>query len=217
MHRTPQQSSDASSATAKQRILDVAAEVFSRKGFAAARIDAIAEQAQANKQLIYYYFTSKSGLYEAVLDQLVETYKPLWLALQDATVDQMIRLRAKHSDGAERWRRLLAWEGVEYWDSEDHAIHMEEVRSRAYQVQTDVIARAQEEGTFPSGIEPKFASLLLLYSSLGPVALPQITKMVTGLDPTDPALQDGINQALETLIAGFNRRDEAGAGADTPT
>jgi TetR/AcrR family transcriptional regulator len=203
-YKVPYPPSDSDSATRKQRILDVAVDEFSRKGFAAARMDLIAEMAQVNKQLIYYYFTSKLGLYEAVLDLLVETYRPVWQEMEGATVEQMIELREKHADIAKPWRRLLAWEGVEYWDSENRTIHMEELRTKAYRAQTDVIANAQQEGNFPSGIEPQYASLLMLYSSLGPVALPQITKMVTGLDPSDPKLQAGITRALLALMRGFS-------------
>jgi len=57
-------------ACAKQRILDVAAEMFSSKGFAATRVDRIAQEAGVNKALIYYYFPSK----EAILDHLIESF-----------------------------------------------------------------------------------------------------------------------------------------------
>jgi len=56
--------------SAKQRILDVATEMFSRKGFAATRVDKIALEAGVNKALIYYYFPSK----EAILDSLIESF-----------------------------------------------------------------------------------------------------------------------------------------------
>ncbi len=40
---------------------------FAARGFAGARTAQIAEQAGVNKQLIFYYFGSKRGLYDAVL------------------------------------------------------------------------------------------------------------------------------------------------------
>jgi AcrR family transcriptional regulator len=54
----------------KQRILDVAADLFSQKGFAATSVDRVAEQAEVTKSLIYHYFSSK----EAILDHLIETF-----------------------------------------------------------------------------------------------------------------------------------------------
>ena len=51
----------------KTRILDAATEEFARRGFAGARVDEIAAKSGSNKQLIYAYFDSKLGLFEAVI------------------------------------------------------------------------------------------------------------------------------------------------------
>ena len=51
------------------RILDAAKDEFSRRGFDGARIEAIARRARANKQLVFYYYHSKRGLFHAVLTQ----------------------------------------------------------------------------------------------------------------------------------------------------
>ena len=50
------------------RILQAARAEFAEKGFDGARVDRIAERAQANKQLIYYYFTNKDLLFTQVLE-----------------------------------------------------------------------------------------------------------------------------------------------------
>ena len=43
----------------RQRILQAATLEFARKGFDGARIDDIARQANANKQMLYHYFGNK--------------------------------------------------------------------------------------------------------------------------------------------------------------
>lgn len=59
----------------KQRILKAATQVFAMKGKAGARMQEIADLAEANKAMIYYYYTSKDNLYETVLDAaLGETF-----------------------------------------------------------------------------------------------------------------------------------------------
>jgi AcrR family transcriptional regulator len=186
--------------SARQRILDAATEEFSSKGFASVRIDSIAARANANKQLIYYYFSSKSGLYDAVLDRMVDTYRPLWAAVREGSLEDMIRLRAEHSRNSMMWRRLLAWEGLEHWEHRDAAIHREEVRKTAYDNQREVIERAQAEGTFPGRVDARFASLLLIFASVGVAAFPQITKLVTELEPDDPAVAEGIDQVVSALL-----------------
>jgi len=195
---TPAGESDTSSA--RQRILDVAVEEFSTKGFASVRIDTIAARANANKQLIYYYFSSKSGLYDAVLDRLVETYRPMWAAMREGSLDDMIRLRAEQTRDGMLWRRLLAWEGLESWESRDTPIHREDLRKEAYDSQRAVIERAQQEGGFPADVDARFAALLLIFASLGAAAFPQITRLVTGLEPDDPAVADGVDQVIARLL-----------------
>jgi TetR/AcrR family transcriptional regulator len=49
------------------RIVAAAREEFARRGFEGARVDQIARRAGVNKQLLFYYFHSKRGLFSAVL------------------------------------------------------------------------------------------------------------------------------------------------------
>lgn len=54
----------------KKRIIEVAEHQFADKGFDAARVDDIAQDAGVNKALIYYYFKSK----EDILNHLIKTF-----------------------------------------------------------------------------------------------------------------------------------------------
>jgi AcrR family transcriptional regulator len=56
------------SAATKKRILDAATAEFAQAGLAGARVDRIAERAEANKQLIYAYFGSKEELFDTALE-----------------------------------------------------------------------------------------------------------------------------------------------------
>ena len=51
------------------RIVAAAREEFARRGFAGARVEQIAHRAGVNKQLLFYYYHSKRGLFQAVLNQ----------------------------------------------------------------------------------------------------------------------------------------------------
>jgi AcrR family transcriptional regulator len=52
----------------KRNIVEVATAEFARKGYAGARVDAIAARTRTSKRMIYYYFGGKEGLYLAVLE-----------------------------------------------------------------------------------------------------------------------------------------------------
>jgi TetR/AcrR family transcriptional regulator len=51
------------------RIRVAAREEFARRGFAGARVEQIARRAGVNKQLLFYYYQSKRGLFHSVLTQ----------------------------------------------------------------------------------------------------------------------------------------------------
>lgn len=55
-------------------ILEAAGRIFADAGLAGARTDAIAEAADVNKALLYYYFKSKEALYRAVLEEQLKDF-----------------------------------------------------------------------------------------------------------------------------------------------
>jgi AcrR family transcriptional regulator len=50
-------------------ILAAARQEFGRRGYAGGRVERIAHAAGVNKQLIFYYFGSKAGLFQATVEQ----------------------------------------------------------------------------------------------------------------------------------------------------
>ena len=53
----------------RRDILEIARQEFSQNGLSGARIDVIAERTRTSKHMIYYYYGSKEGLYQAVLER----------------------------------------------------------------------------------------------------------------------------------------------------
>jgi AcrR family transcriptional regulator len=51
------------------RIIEAAREEYTQRGFDGARVEHIARRAGVNKQLLFYYYHSKRGLFQAVLSQ----------------------------------------------------------------------------------------------------------------------------------------------------
>lgn len=63
----PGSSAASKSARTRERLLDAAAAVLSRKGFAGSRLSDIAKQAQVQAPAIYYYYPSREDLIEEVM------------------------------------------------------------------------------------------------------------------------------------------------------
>jgi TetR/AcrR family transcriptional regulator len=59
----------------RQRILAAATKEFAAKGLEGARVDEIALRARANKNMIYHYYNSKDGLFQAVLEEMYSTIR----------------------------------------------------------------------------------------------------------------------------------------------
>jgi TetR/AcrR family transcriptional regulator len=59
-------------ARVREKILKQATEEFARIGFDGARVDRIAERCRLSKNMLYYYFTSKEGLFVAALERMYQ-------------------------------------------------------------------------------------------------------------------------------------------------
>jgi len=182
---------DASSeATTRSRILQTAIEEFADKGFAAVRIDEIAAAAGANKQLIYYYFRSKAELYDAALEHMVEQTTKMWDSLDSApSLEAALWRMGEWDEFNARWRRLLAWEGLEY-AKRDGVITMEETRTASWSRWVAIVRKAQQRGEIAADLDIEMFALCLIALSGIPESLPHVVKMVTGAEPGSSEFKD---------------------------
>jgi len=61
---------------AKQKIIDAGRKEFAAFGFEGARVDRIAQKANINKAMIFYYFSSKQNLYRTVIKEVLLDFIP---------------------------------------------------------------------------------------------------------------------------------------------
>jgi AcrR family transcriptional regulator len=83
--------SNATTHPAKEKILAVAARLFSNRGYDATSMREVAEAARVTKPTIYYYFRSKEGLFEALLEHAVSSF-----------AGTLARINARNADGGAR-------------------------------------------------------------------------------------------------------------------
>jgi len=66
----------------KARIMRCALSLFALRGYDAVRVDEIARKARCNKALLYYHFSSKKALYQAILyevfNEMLMSMKPIF-------------------------------------------------------------------------------------------------------------------------------------------
>jgi AcrR family transcriptional regulator len=189
-------------ASRKDRILQAASDEFADKGFAAARVEEIARRAGANKQLIYYYFGSKAGLYDAVVTNVVSSDESRFMPGPDASVDDLIDTLLMTGSNAERTKlgRLLAWAALEDGATDSEPIRTDDATARALRYQTRLVEKAGDAGRLAEGVHPGALSLLLTLAAIGPVAFPQVARPATGFDPGDDELWRVMAQTLKSLL-----------------
>jgi TetR/AcrR family transcriptional regulator len=199
--------------SSRERILATAADEFGRKGFAAARVDVIAQRAGVNKQLMYYYFGSKAGLYDAVIERMVQTFRPKEdSGASEAGFAEFFDALAPDAYGVHlsAWRRLLAWEGIEYGASGDAQIRHVEERIESYRAPLTVVQRALANGELPAGVDARGMMLLMVFTAVLPDALPQITRLITGLDADDPAMRQRLQDTVRRLMVTTEPKEFSG-------
>ena len=141
----------------KQRLLQAASDEFAAHGIAGARVDRIADTAQANKQLIYAYFGSKDGLFDAALTDscsaLMDTV-PFDADDIPGYVGRLFDYVVEHPAVF----RLVTWAGLE------RPTTLAEFEAASYGAKLRAITEAQRNGTVDASLAP--ADLLALLIGL---------------------------------------------------
>jgi TetR/AcrR family fatty acid metabolism transcriptional regulator len=164
----------------RRQILGAAVKVFAEKGFHAARVGDIAEEAGVAYGLVYHYFKSK--------DELLETiFRTTW-------TDMLARVREVEASGApateavrqvtalllRTWRRdpdLVRVLVREVTRSQHVQREVQEI-SEAMEVLENIVRRGQEAGEFQRELEPRLAAVVF-YGALDEV----LTSWVLGQLP----------------------------------
>jgi AcrR family transcriptional regulator len=179
----------------KRNILDVATAEFSAMGLAGARVDAIAERTNTTKRMLYYYFGSKEGLYEAVLDKVYGDIRALEQDLhvgELAPVDGMRRLVEFTFDYHDRHRDFVRLVSIENIHGAKYIEHLKTFRSRnasAIVTIEDLLARGIESGQFRDDVDPIDLHLMISSLCFHRVANRSTFGAAFGRDPSHPRLR----------------------------
>jgi AcrR family transcriptional regulator len=182
-------------ARTRAKIMAAARDEFAARGFAGARIEAIAQKAGVAKQLVYHYFPGKAALFEETLESKYLQHRPPEARDEGPGELFLQRFRAAGHDPV--WVRFLTWEAAEHVAGDP--IIAEDPRRDAIARQTAAVEKRQARGDLPADLPADL--LVLAISSLAtyPLAFGQLTQMITGLAPEDPEFQSRWMAFLDTL------------------
>jgi AcrR family transcriptional regulator len=170
----------------RDRLMAAAASEFAAKGLAGARTCAIARRAGVDEKMIFYCFKSKEGLYREVLRQSLTAKTDLVESdpgdnFTNALINGFGSARANVSS-----LRMWQWEAL---GGGGRKLAAEDERRKLIQVEVARLHRAKTRGELPADVDEDTLLLVSFALRIFPLALPQLTWLVTGLDPLDPEFQ----------------------------
>jgi AcrR family transcriptional regulator len=191
-----------------REILASALEEFFQQGFAAARLDAIAERAGIGKGTVYLYFDSKETLFEeavrSVIRPVLERIESAALAPQgsaETLLRGMITTFYREVVATERRRllRLLVAEGSRF--PRLVSFYHSEVITRGMAAMRLILQYGIERGEFAPSIAIDYPQVIM-----GPALVGAIWKLL--FDDIDPIDLDELREAhLELVLQGLISRE----------
>jgi len=207
-------------ARTREMVLAGAMAEFTAKGFAGARIDAVAERAGVNVRAIYQHFESKAALFDAVVGDSVHRRHERLLTdmaglfdVRDGLAEVLPLFRRVLGDHP-GWVRLMAWKEL----SEDPDAGAADIASGAdrqplYRREIALLDAARERGQIPAGLDSDLLLIALTALASFPWFVRPLTLLVTEQSPESPeflARWDAFLLAVGRALVG------ADAGAARP-
>lgn len=149
----------------KARIFKAALQLISEKGYTGTTVDEIVARAGVAKGTVYYHFSGKAELVEALIAEqlgpVAERFRSTAAGIDDpaAAIDTLVRFELEWIRDNSAFAKLLV---TELW-REDRAWRETLVllRQRIGSAIAEVIARGVRSGAFRDDIDPVFASSAL--------------------------------------------------------
>jgi TetR/AcrR family fatty acid metabolism transcriptional regulator len=195
----------ATAADKRRLILDAAVRVFARQGFNGCRVSDIADEAGVAYGLVYHYFRSK----DEVLDTLfLERWNVLLDAIRETDrqdISPREKLYAIASFIVDSYRhdpelmKVIIVEVTRAANSFGQT-HLAKIRE-AYELIANIVAKAQEDGTFKDTITPQFAAMAF-YGAIEQVLTGWIFEL---LPQSDGEYEQAKEFVVETICAGLDR------------
>jgi TetR/AcrR family transcriptional regulator len=177
----------------RERLLAAALDEFAARGYAGARVGAIAARAGLNPQLITYYFGGKPGLYQALKQRWHE--QEATITQPAGSLDDLAAAYLQASLDDPRMTRLLLWDGLTDGDDADGERGQADEREDLSDLQ-----RRQADGEIAADLDPGLLQLALMGATVASIAMPQVVRRLTRLDPTDPEFKTRYSDHLRRIV-----------------
>jgi AcrR family transcriptional regulator len=198
----------------REDILGVAAKEFSDRGFAGARVDAIAEQTKTSKRMIYYYFESKEGLYLAVLERAYQSIRGVEddLALGELAPERalttMIETTFDYDETHPDFIRLVAIENIHRAEHMARSPSIVKLNVSIIKTLERILDEGLRQGVFRRRALPVDIHMLISSFCFFRVSNQHTFRTIFDLDSVDPDIRKRHRKMIVDVVLGYLRRDE---------
>ena len=182
------------------------------RGFRGGRVEVIAREADVNKRMLYHYFGSKEGLFEATLTKYSGPNDPLEIEESpesSVTEDTLTWKEGRKNALLQVWESLRQAEEGSRSDATEEGGRPEGGKEASWQASLTELKQAQREQRLPVELNPAFLQLALLGIEVLPYVLPELAERVTGEHPSRPSFdhrRERFRSKLLDLLASCARQ-----------
>ena len=190
----------------REDILDVATAEFAANGYAGARVDEIAARTRTTKRMIYYYFTSKEGLYLSVLERVYAQIRRVerGVRIDELSPSDALRKLAEatydHHTTHQEFIQLVSIENIHRAEHLRQSPTILRENATAITVLEGVIQRGVGEGVFRDDIDALDVHMIISAFACFHVANRHTFAAIFDRDMLEPALQEPHRRLIGDMI-----------------
>lgn len=204
----PKQKRDAD--RTRLNILKAATKQIAKDGLSGASIDSIAEQMRTSKRMIYYYFGSKDGLYQAVLSKAYGEMRAFEAALHlealepETALRRLIHSTFEYNETHPDYVRLIMIENVHRAEHLGQSVSIQ--NTPAIEVLSGILNRGYENGVFRRRIEPVYLHMMITALCFFPMSNQHTFATLFGQEITSPEARAKQKGMFSDLVLTFLRQ-----------
>ena len=195
----------------RKNILDEAMREFAMNGYGGARVDTIADKTRTSKRMIYYYFSSKEGLYLEILKESYKRIRELEIAFHLEDLPPMLALRklveltvdyqATHAD----FIRVIMTENIHQGKYIQQLPDLKVVNRQIIDLLSMLCKRGVAEGVFRDDFKPIDLHMNISALSFFNVSNRHTFGYIFDLDLTDKAVHAARREEIVETITRYVR------------
>lgn len=208
----------------RENILEIATTEFAAHGLGAASINEIAAKTDTTKRMIYYYFSSKEGLYTAVLER---SYQQMAERLRDAldvgwleplqALRRLAETTFDHHDRHHEHIRLVVGENMAGGEYLRRSPHARQNWSPIIDLIADILRRGREDGTIRADADPVDVQFLVNGLSFFRIANQHTFGILYGRDLASDAVRGRLRAMIGDAVVRTFAADQPGPAGGAST